>query len=187
MVYLSKGVVQNGSSRNNLVISRCGKQFTLSGDSAVVWLRGRFQLGMTDTAAHHFISKRLINDGLVEATNELGDISLYRLFLKCVICHAKPKLFCAPLTKQEKILWIWISQAGGKLTISELIWLFTQKVEPDKSLLGKNNWSSLIHTIYSVDTIADNILETQMESSPALAETTAAVLGLLRKKRIFLI
>jgi len=55
------------------------------------------------------------------------------------------------------------------------------------SLLGKNNWYTLINTIYTTETIFDGILDVKMENSPAMQTTVTAILGLLRKKRILLV
>ena len=54
-------------------------------------------------------------------------------------------------------------------------------------LLGPANRQALVETIYSTETIADGILEARMEEAYARDEVVTAVLGLLRKRRIFLI
>ncbi len=59
-------------------------------------------------------------------------------------------------------------------------------VQPVPGLLGDENRQLLTETIYTPETIADGILESMMEKSPAMEETVQAVLGLLRKRRIFL-
>jgi hypothetical protein len=187
MVYLSKGVVQKNSTKDKLVISRFGTLSALSGEYAELWLKGRLSPGKTDAPIQDGSLKILIGQGLIEATDESGDTALYRLLTNCVICHAKPRLIKTSLTPNEQTFWKWITQAGGKLTISELVMLAEKGITPDKSLLGKENWHSLVHAIYSRDTICDGILDAKMEKSPALADTIAAVLGLLRKKRLILI
>lgn len=184
MVYLSKGAVEENSTKDNLVICRFGDRFYLTGISAELWLCGRFSPSSSrdDTAFAD-----LIEMGLVEASAESGETALYKLLMNCVICHAKPKLLSKHLNKQEQILWTWLKHAGGKLTISELVALEDKQILPSKSLLGKDNWASLVHSIYTRNTIPDLILEAQMEKSPAMKPTVTAVMGLLRKKRIFLI
>jgi len=184
MVYLSKGVVQENSTKNNLVICRFGDKFNLTDGSAALWLYGRFNPNETNEDR---ASTSLIEMGLIEASSESGETALYRLLLNCVICHAKSKLFKMRLDKPEQILWTWLTQAGGKLTISELVALNEKQVSPSKSLLGTNNWASLVHSIYTRNNIQDLVLEAQMEKSPAMRSTVMAVMGLLRKKRIFLI
>lgn len=183
MVYLSKGVVQENSTKDNLVICRFGDKFYLSNVRAELWLSGRFNPSRPKEDAAF---TELIEMGLVEASSESDETALYRLLMNCVLCHAKPKLLSKRLNKQEQILWIWLTQAGGKLTISELVALADKKLSPTKSLLGTNNWASLVHSIYTRNTIPDLILEVQMEKSPAMKPTVAAIMGLLRKKRIFL-
>jgi len=184
MIYVSKGVVQENSTTNNLVICRFGEKFYLTGNDAELWLCGRFNPSKSNGNSAF---TGLIEMGLIEASSESGEIALYHLLMNCIICHAKPKLFSASLNKQELILWTWITQAGGKLTIGELVALNEKKVSPSKTLLGTNNWASLVHSIYTCDNIQDLILEAQMERSPAMQSTVIAVMGLLRKKRIFLI
>jgi hypothetical protein len=123
---------------------------------------------------------------LVEIT-EPDAAAHYRLLSNCVICPANPAVFRFPLNKYEKLIWKWIRNVGSKLTISELVYLTEQNIMPGPMFYGKENWHTLIHAIYTAETIFDRILIAKMEESPAMNRTVAAVLGLLRKKRIILV
>lgn len=187
MIYLSKGIVLRGSTEHILRVSRCGMDFTLTGRQAALWLDGRFgPLEVNDVSMEGKL-RQLQRMGLVELTDESGDLAIYRLLTQCVICPAKKKPFVMPLTQTEAVTWQWISKAGLRLTLAELTALADQGTVPDNSLLGEHNRQALTQCIYSANTIFDSILEAKMEHSSARDSVVRAVLGLLRKKRLLLI
>jgi len=185
MVYISKGVLYRISDVSNIHVSRCGEKHILTGIHAKLWLAGRCSScarnGIQETAL-----KKLEFMGLAETT-EPSDAAHYRLLTNCVICKANPVAFHLPLNRNEKLIWEWIKNAGFKLTISELVYLAEKKIAPSPEFFGENNWHTLIHAIYTQETIFDRILDAKMEESPARNNVVSAVLGLLRKKRIILI
>ncbi len=71
--------------------------------------------------------------------------------------------------------------------MAELTLLLERGVAPVPELLGAENRQALTEVLYTTDTIADGILETLMEKSPARDAAVRAVLGLLRKKKVYLI
>ena len=129
---------------------------------------------------------KLESMGLTEIT-EPDNTAHYQILTNCVICKVKPSIPCFPLSKSEKLIWTWIKNAGFKLTISELVYLTEKNIIPDSVYFGKNNWHTLIHAIYTKETIFDRILEAKMQESSARNRTVSAVLGLLRKKRVILV
>jgi len=185
MFYISKGVVYKESDINNVHISRCGNNYTLQKNQAKLWLAGRFSVARADTE-HQSDLFKLESMGLVEIA-EPDDTAHYLLLTNCVICKVKPAVSLIPLNKNEKLIWSWIKNAGFKLTISELIYLTEQKIKPHPIFFGKSNWHTLIHAIYTQETVFDRILEAKMKDSPVRNSTVSAVIGLLRKKRIILI
>ena len=60
-------------------------------------------------------------------------------------------------------------------------------VAPQINLLGDRNRQNLTETIYTQETIFDNILEAQMEHAAVRDEVVSALLRLLKKKRILLL
>ncbi|MDR1704708.1 MAG: hypothetical protein LBS19_08490 [Clostridiales bacterium] len=87
----------------------------------------------------------------------------------------------------ERVIWRWIRNAGLRLTIAELTLITERGIKPVRSLLGEGNRQPLTEEIYTTDTISDGILESMMEKSPARDETVHAVLGLLAKKKIYIV
>jgi len=187
MRYISKGMVLKPSTEHILNVSRCGDDFKLTGINAKLWLDGRYTVAMTKDVLQETKLKHLVRIGLAEVTEETGLLAAYRLLTGCVICPAKLKSLHRPLNSAEHRLWKWISQAGLRLTASELVMLNEKDIHPADSLLGEANRQALTESIYTAETIFDGILEGKMEHSPARDRTMKALLGLLRKKRILLI
>ena len=187
MLYISKGAILKPCSINSVQVSRCGREYTLSNPQSKLWLAGRFGVASADqlpeTQALHMLEEL----GLVELSEGDGNITWYRLLINCVICRAVPMIHYSMLNRNERRILKWITCAGGKLTISELVYLMEKGITPNPSFLGKDNWHTLVNTIYTTETIFDGILDAKMENSPARQTTVTAILGLLRKKRILLV
>ena len=171
------------SADDKVCAVRCGSEYNLSGEQARLWLAGRFRAVY---AEQQLELSELESMGLIEMT-EPDAAAHYRLLTNCVICPITPGYNLIPLNKNERLLRAWIKNAGFKLTIGELVYLTEQNIIPAPEFFGEDNWHTLIHAIYSQETIFDRILEAKMEESPARNRTVSAVLGLLRKKRIILI
>ena len=186
MYYISKGVAYKESGINNVHISRCGGNYILRKNQAQLWLAGRFSVANSKNEEQQSELLELESMGLVEVT-EPDDSASYQLLTNCVICKVNPVVSRFPLSKNEKLIWVWIKNAGFKLNISELIYLNEQNIMPGPDFFGKDNWHTLIHAIYTQETIFDRILDAKMAESSARNRTVSAVLGLLRKKRIILV
>lgn len=78
----------------------------------------------------------------------------------------------------------WLTKAGLRLSTAELIYLVDRDVRPCEKLLYTTNRQALVERIYTVDTISDNVLETQMEAAKRRDDTVQALLQLIKKKRI---
>ena len=187
MYYISKGIIFKESGIKNINVSRCGGEYNLCGRQAELWLAGRFGVAYADTAGEQPELKELESMGLVEVAEPDETAAYYRLLNNCVICLAKPVFPRFPLNRQEKLIWVWLKNAGIKLNISELVYLTEQKIIPGPMFFGKDNRHTLIHAIYTQKTIFDNILQVEMEKSSARNNTVSAVLGLLKKKRVILV
>ena len=91
------------------------------------------------------------------------------------------------LSALQKELLSWMSEAGLRLTVAELVFLAEHGITPAAHLLGAGNRQALTETIYTQDNIFDNILETQMEHAVTRDEVVSALLKLLKKKRLLLL
>jgi hypothetical protein len=187
MTYISKGVIQKESGCKQITINRCGRDYILQGSNAKLWLAGRFGMAVLADKRRSTNLQYLDSLGLVDVTDTTAAIARYRLLINCVICQADSKAHRFPLGRKERQVWKWITSAGFKLRISELVFLLEQNIKPVPELLGKTNWHTLVDTLYTKETIFDGILDTDMEQSPARDTAVNAVLGLLRKRRIILI
>lgn len=183
MLYISKGIPHPGSDRNHIVVSWRGKEYPLAGVEARLWRQGRFDTALADSKplAH------LHDLGLVDTVEGDQPLLMFRLLTQCAICPVKPCLSFWPLHRTEHRLLRWIRRAGLRLTFAELVYLVEQDFRPVPELLGVENRQALTEAIYNTETIADGLLEARMENAFARNETVEAVLGLLRKRRIFLI
>ena len=85
---------------------------------------------------------------------------LYRALTQCVLTPAKPQGVRAILSARQKELLLWLTEAGLRLTTAELVFLTEHHVAPQINLLGDRNRQNLTETIYTQETIFDNILET---------------------------
>lgn len=187
MLYISKGMLLHPSTPEHLRICRCGMERTLTGELPRLWLAGRFSAAEVSGAEQEKNLGELAEMGLAVPSEETGELALYRLLVNSIICPAKLRPFRQRLSNAERRAWEWISKSGIRLTISELIFLMEHDITPTASLIGRENWHTLVDIIYTTETISDGVLITQIEHSPARAGIVEAVFGLLRKKRILLV
>lgn len=188
MRYLAKGVVAQPSTEHILHIHHFGSEFTLTGLEARLWLDARFNIAETD--GNNFNEEKTIAKlkkmELVEAL-EPGPAGAYRALTNCIVAPAEYHRPLPPITKEEKVLLRWITGAGLRLTIAELVYLTEHKMVPEAEWLGDENRQRLTEAIYTTDTIFDRVLETQMESSACRDHVVKTVLSLLKKKRVLLL
>lgn len=187
MIYLSKGMVLNGSTEGRLEISRGGQSFLLTGMEAALWLNGRSVFCETHSPAEEQCLRHLIRMGLAEAEENADDTAKYRILSRCVCCPASVKKLVLPLTGTEKTVWTWLEKAGLRLTTAELVYLMEHQIQPEENLLYEENRQALVEAIYTRDTIADNILENQMEAAACRDEVVRVLLQLLKRKRILVL
>lgn len=187
MIYLSKGILPWKPSGASISVSHCGMLHKLTDIQAELWLAGQHQPGYTQNAKQETALRQLAELGIVVHHDAEAPAALFRLLTNCAICPVRVKTTPSILNRSERRILMWIKQAGLMLTIAELTSLAERGIKPTAVLLGEQNRQSLTELIYTTDTIFNSILETLMESSPAQKNTVKAVLGLLHKKRIYLI
>ena len=71
--------------------------------------------------------------------------------------------------------------------MAELVYLHERQIRPSKDLLYTDNRQKLVETIYTQENIFDNILECQMEHATCRDKVTAAIMVLLKSKKIVIL
>ena len=188
MKYISKGIVIKDSTEDLLFVTHNGIDFQLTGEQAALWLNGRFGFAKTrKTVLEEKALRQLVRQGLVEIAEGDGSVFEYRALTQCILVPAKSRSSCTMLSAMQKELLSWMSKAGLRLTVAELVFLAEHGIAPAEHLLGAGNRQALTETIYTQDTIFDNILEAQMEHAAMRDEVVSALLKLLKKKKILLL
>lgn len=184
MIYISKGMVCKGSTEERLEIAHRGQSFQLTGALAYTWLNGRYGFSQSRNVQEESALRHLIRMGLAECEDTDTALNRYRILSRCILCPVKGKT--VPLTANglKKDVMTWLTKAGIRLSTAELVYLTEHQVQPKESLLYEENRQALVERIYTVDTIADNILETQMERAQVRDSVVKTLLDLLRKKRL---
>lgn len=186
MMYLSKGMLTQSRKTGLDYVSHCGCVHALGPELAAIWKNAQFAPQPVPEGREQAI-KRMESSGLVFTTEETGALAAYRLLTNCIICPNDRKWTDRFLTKPVRQIWIWLNEAGLRLTASELIQLEERKIQPTPALLGKDGRQRLTEMIYFAETIPDGILEVLMEHSPARDAVVAILLKLLRTHRLLLI
>ena len=188
MKYIAKGLVEQGSTEHILKIQRGGHTFQLTGIQAGLWFNGRFGFAKAEENNHWHRKelRHLQRMGLAEVTED-SSAGEYRALTQCVLIPAKSGKLRLPLNKQEAQTLQWLREAGLRLTMAELVSLEEHGVKPVPELLGEENSQTLTETIYTQETIQDNVLEAQMERAFCRDRVVKAVLGLLKKRRVLVL
>ena len=90
------------------------------------------------------------------------------------------------LSGLERQLDTWMRKAGIRLSVAELVFLVEHQVL-DQDLLYEKNRQKLVETIYTDETIQDNLLEHQMEQAEHRDKVVEALVQLLKKKKILIV
>ena len=187
MLYISKGILPWKPKGSVVSVSHCGALHKLSGAQAEFWVLGLHRPGCTRSKEQDAAVLDLAGLGIAEFESSNDGAALFRLLTNCSICPALTRTNLAILTRMERRILRWIRRAGLRLTIAELTLLIEYGIKPIPALLGGDNRQALTEIIYSTETIFDGILETLMEKASSRNRTVKAVMGLLRKKKVFLI
>lgn len=133
MIYLSKGIVQKGSTEQLLFVLYGGQKFELTGNAAAAWLNGRFKfaeaLGRNEAPAAY-----LQKLGLVETEADNDGLSRYRIASRCIFCPADTT-GSSVLRAMDKEILQWLKNAGVRLTVAELVYLIENGIKPTQDLL----------------------------------------------------
>lgn len=187
MLYLSKGVLCKNSTTDEVRVARGNTVVTLTGLEAETWLSGRFNMISTDNKEKCSAIRSLYEMGLAEYEDATDETAQYYILTRCICCPAKTSLIKKPLSNCERTVMIWLDNAGLRLSTAELMYLVENKVKPTDNLFYEENAQALVETIYTKDTIFDNILENQMGHAKCRNEVVCSLLLLLSKKRIVML
>lgn len=186
MIYLSKGIVQKNSTEQLLYVLHGGRKHELTVTEAAMWLNGRFGFSKTKCLKEAYAVANLESLGLVELEKEDGMVNRYRIATRCVFCPAEAKR--TPFLKDlDATILHWLKYAGIRLSVAELVCLFEYGVKPTKDLLYPENRQRLIESIYTKETIEDNLLESLMEEADCRDEIVEGLMRLLKKKQIIVL
>lgn len=187
MIYLSKGIMPWEPHADEVSVSHCGVLHKLTGLEGALWINGRRGPGSIQNAGQEAALNSMAALGIAEYYDTADNEAIYRMLSNCSICPVRIRKPFRLLNRSERRVWRWISGAGLRLTMAELVLMAERGIAPEPGLLGEENRQALTEAIYTTETICDGILETMMEKSPQRDRTVNAVLGLLRKAQIFLV
>ena len=182
MIYLSKGAACKDPVTKRPSVCYAGKVFPLNPAEKRIWDNGRYSFIEPKEQEDIDAVLRLEELGIAEVEQENTADSRYHLLTRCFFCPAKKVGNHHRMSSDENRLYTWLRYAGLRLTVAELIYLADHRVEPTEDLLHEKNRQALVERIYTVDTIADRILENQMESARCRDQITENLMGLLRKR-----
>lgn len=187
MLYLSKGIVQKDSTEQLLFVVRGGQRHQLTGPAAAVWLNGRFGFANSRSNAEEQALKYLKRLELAETEDTDDAVSRYRILTRCVCCPAEFTKPECPMSAKEKEILTWLRNAGIRLTVAELVFLQEHEIAPKEKYLYQMNRQTLVEAIYTKDTIADSLLEHQMEAAGCRDDVVRMLMKLLHKKKILIL
>lgn len=185
MIYLSKGTVQAGSTEKLLFVLYCGQRFELTGETASAWLDGRFDFAEAANRREASVAY-LTKLGLAETESANDALSRYRIATRCIFCPADTERRLM-LGRTERRILQWLKGAGIRLTVAELVYLMEHDIEPTPDLLCTENRQRLIEWIYTTDTIADDLLENQMETAQCRDVVVQGLMRLLKKRMVLVL
>lgn len=182
MIYLSKGVLVVSAAGKAVRIARGSEKFILSEKESELWHRGHLDFSTVTAEGDKPVLKKLINMSLAEAEENENMEAEYSILTRCICCPVKPSVKDRRLSEEEKTVLYWLRNAGLRLTTAELVYLTENRIKAESWLIGAKNRQSLVETIYTPDTIADNILESNMAKAGCRDSVVRTLMGLLRKK-----
>ncbi|MDO5123107.1 MAG: hypothetical protein Q4D44_00390 [Eubacteriales bacterium] len=187
MIYISKGIVQEKSTERNIYVGRGGQVFQLTKVEAQLWLAGKFGFYETKNSSQERAIEHLYRMGLVEYESEDTLVARYRILTRCVLCAATNSNLSPVTGRFEASILNWLTKAGIRLSMAELVYLHERQIKATEELLYVDNRQKLVETIYTKENIFDNILECQMEHAACRDKVTAAVMVLLKNKKIVIL
>ncbi|WP_285819627.1 hypothetical protein [Bacteroides acidifaciens] len=188
MMYLSKGILCKGGSKNWLYIRHLGQPTVLNGEEAVLWQESRFHFSYTMNPSEMAIVQKLVRKGVAVSENGRSELEKYHALCRCSI-RANPNFIIGlkPFNALEKRILTWLRKTDANLSLPELICLEDKGIKPERNLLYRKNSTELFKLIYPCYESIAGDLENKMRCSIARQRTIDALLELLRRKRVVII
>ena len=187
MYYLSKGLAREGSTEMILNVSSGSNTFRLTGVEAALWLDGRYEIGRAALPDRVMALRHLERMGLVTAMEHYTAEELYDALCRCTLCVVEARGVKRPVSGRSMRILRWLIGAGLHLTTAELICLEKKSIQPSSKFLGEENRQTLTERIYDAVTIRDGELERQMRRARCRDSVTAAIMELIKTKRVVLL
>ncbi|MCQ2443027.1 MAG: hypothetical protein MJ077_07975 [Oscillospiraceae bacterium] len=187
MMYISKGAVLPNSTEDLIRVSHQSLTVSLTRTEAALWFNGRDEFTSTESRYELNALDHLRRMNLVEYTDGSDLTAQYRTLTRCMPCVSESHSSDFGLGKHQRHMMRWLRHAGLHLTVAELVKLRELDLAPSDDLLYEKNRQALTETLYTLDTIEDNVLENLMEHSAAMPQTIKTLLSLLKKNRIYLV
>ena len=185
-MYISKGVRVKKLPHSQLLVYHYRERHKLNARQAVLWQNGTKDFCQTDTLEEERIVIELARRGLVEITYIITLREKYILLKRCLICVLPKRPSFIRLTHKEKQIMLWLTSAGFRLGISELIFLIENKIEPKKELLYFENAGKLRLLLNGSYITIGNPLDIKASVAYCRDEVVSCVISLIRKKKIYL-
>ena len=182
MLYISKGILITEKDGRCCVFRR-GTEFHLTRTETEIWKAGRDRLCESDA----FLTLEDMEDeGLISIAENNSEKSIYDLLCDCMFIPQQHPNDNNPLTATESILYVWLRDAGIRLTTAELICLCEQDIAPAQNLLGESNRQVLVSAIYLNNDVNDFTLEDLMISAKCKDWVIAGLLSLVQKQYLYI-
>ncbi len=182
MLYISKGILLN-ENEGRCVVFRQGVERRLTASESKLWKEGCGRLAESDCL---LTLEDMEECGLISIAADDSDESVYALMCDCMFIPCREAKIDQPMSAAELILYVWLRDAGIRLTTSELICLCDRNVAPSKDLLGENGRMELVSTIYLNNDINEFTLESRCSSAECRRWVIPALLSLVQKKILYI-
>ncbi len=182
MLYISKGILLKEKD-GRCSVFRCGEERTLTMEESQIWRKGCGRIAEADCV---LTLADLEDYGLVSSVENDSEEEIYNLLCGCMFLPSRDANADQPMTAAESILYVWLRDAGIRLTTAELICLCERNVAPEKNLLGESGRQALVAVIYLDGDINEFTLESRYASAECRGWVIPALLSLVRKKILYI-
>lgn len=181
MLYITKGGIRK--DMNGFKVTHMGRTVILDTKAAEVWKNGRYKFCRARMAEDIRAVCYMANVGIAELEQEETEIAKFRILSRCLIT-VKKKSFETFLSPIERRILRWLRYPGFRIGIAELVALEEKSILPKKKMLSDKNWKILAEKIYGERLLPYTSLEKRMEHSKSRNETVAALMHLVKRKRV---
>ncbi len=182
MMYISKGILTKETDDHCFVFHR-GTEYSLNRLESELWKAGRDRLCESDCI---LTIEDMEETGLISIAEDNSIKSIYDLLFDCMFIPCRHPSGREPMTSAESILFVWLREAGIRLTTAELICLCERNISPTENLLGEKGRQELITAIYLNNDINEFTLEHQMESAESRDWVITGLLSLVQKNYLYI-